>query len=189
MMSDATFHLLAAALFLYVAVECSIVCWIASYFEKYLEVSKELAAKRLRDFWIGLIVGRTLTLALPRAWTLWPAAIVAAVGLTVGCALLSLSWSVSSAIVLVIVAGAAAGPFWPVLVVISQHVRRSSRYTAAVIGAGAFGAAMGPLMAALVIRYLGLGRLFPVLTAGSLLLVVMILLARRYTTARASEAK
>ncbi|NLX06569.1 MAG: MFS transporter [Phycisphaerae bacterium] len=179
LLTDRTFHLLAIALFLYVSIECVFVCWIASYFEKFLDVPKEAAASRLRDFWIGMIAGRLLTLALPRRWTLWPAAIVASAGLAAGCALLSFRWPPLIATLLVVVTSLAAGPFWPALVVLSQQVRRSSRFTSAVIGAGALGAAAGPFASGLVIKHFGQSALFPATTAAGLVFLIAVLLAHR----------
>lgn len=178
LLSDKGFHLLAAALFLYVTVECSIFCWIAAFFENHLNVAKNVAATRLRDVWIGLVVGRTIALILPRRWTLWPVATCGVLGMLIGCALLSFPWPVPVATGLIVLYGVAAGPLWPVTVVISQNLRHSTRFTAAVIGAGALGASVGPLLSGWVIKNLGYAAFFPAMTVASTALVATFLLAR-----------
>jgi len=182
LLSDTSFYLLAGALLFYVAVECSFVCWIATFFEKHLGVSKVAAASRLRDFWIGLIVGRTCTLFLPQRWTLWPAAGCGVIGLLIACALLSFPWPATVATGLVFLAGVGAGPFWPVTIVLSQHLRNSARFTAAVIGVGAIGAALGPLISGWVIGEFGFGAMFLVMTAECAVVISAFLLARAFGT-------
>jgi MFS family permease len=74
--------------------------------------------------------------------------------------------------------GIAAGPVWPIAVMLSQHTRHSVRFTSGVIGAGALGAALGPLLSAQVIRQLGLVWFFPFLSISSIVLFSLILITK-----------
>jgi len=176
--ADPLFYCLTAALFIYVTVECSIVCWVAAYFEKHLEVTASAAARRISIYWMGLIVGRAMMLVVPVNWSLGPAAVTGAVGMTVGAALMSLHWSPLTATILIALSGTAAGPVWPVIVAASGHLRDSTKFTSAVIAAGALGAAFGPLLTSYVIRYGGLTAMFPTLTLASSALLGTLLLGR-----------
>ncbi len=182
--SDALFYLMSAALFLYVVVEGSIVVWIPSYFEKYLEVHVSSAAWRLSIYWLGLVFGRSLMLVLHGRWTLWPAVLVGAAGMVAVCAVMITRWSSSTATILVLLAGFLSGPIWPTIVTLSQHVRDSGQFTSGVIAAGALGAGIGPFTSSFVIAKLGMTWFFPVLTALSLLLLASVFAAKLLAASR-----
>lgn len=171
---DPMFYLMAAALFLYVVVEGSIVVWIPSYFEKHLHVPADSAAWRLSVFWLGIVCGRSLMLILHGPWTLWPAALIGAAGMLVGDAILVTRWSVPASTLIVFLVGLAGGPLWPVIVTLSQHLRNSPRFTSGVIGAGALGAGLGPFFSSYVIKWFGMRAYFPVLAALGVLLVASL---------------
>ena len=178
---DKVFLMLAFCLFLYVVVECSIVAWVTVFFEKHLVLARDSAAWRLGMYWIGVGVGRGLMLVVSHRFTLWPAAITGIVGMVVGNFVLSFQLSSAGATGAVFLAGVAAGPVWPVIVCISQHLRKSSRFTASIIGAGALGAAVGPWVSSYIIKYFGWKLFFPVLTGSSILLLAMMLYTNRRT--------
>ena len=177
--SDTSFYLLAAVLFLYVIIEMSSVCWMAAYFEKRFELTASSAAWRLAMFWLGVIIGRLLILTLPDAWTFWPALIVGAIGMIAANAGLTFITSPLTATVIVVLYGIAAGPIWPVIVMISQKIRHCPQFTSAVIGFGAAGAGIGPLLGSPIIKYFGLNLFFPLLTGGSIVLLAVIVCCNR----------
>ena len=74
--------------------------------------------------------------------------------------------------------GIAAGPLWPVTVMLSQKISHSNRFTSGVIGAGALGAALGPLFGSYIIRTIGLHWFFPLLAGGSVVLCLLALITR-----------
>lgn len=179
---DKLFYLMAFSLSLYVVIEAATVCWIAAYFEKKFNLLACSAAWRLSIFWTGLIAGRLLMLVVPAKWTLWPALIGGALGMLIGNTLLSFDWSSTTTTAIVVLCGIAAGPFWPVTVMVSHDLRNSTRFTSGVIGAGALGAALGPLLGSYIMRYLGLNLFFPILSIGSLLLLSIMLLTKHKAT-------
>jgi fucose permease len=162
-LSDPIFCFLCASVFADVVVESSVFSWVAAYFQNQLNVPVASAAWRVSIFWAGLGTGRVLILLLPSRLTLWPGMIGSALAVTVACVLLSLTWSVPVVTGFLFLVGVAAGPFWPILISVSQHLRQSVQFTSAVISVGAVGAAFGPLLSAYAIKHLGLWALFPVL--------------------------
>ena len=176
---DPVFYLLGAFQFLYVAVEVSAACWVSVFFEQTFDVSVSSAAWRPAVFWGGVGLGRALMLILPGRWTLWPAAFCGASALLVTYLSIALCDSTVGATLLVFAAGIAAGPLWPVGVSIAGALRGSARFTSGIIACGAVGAALGPLLSSLVIRHLGLARLFPALAVGCVPLVISLWLAQR----------
>lgn len=173
---DHMFYLLAVALCLYVAIESAAACYLPAFFEEKFNIPPSSAAWRLSIFWTGLIIGRSLILALPAKWTLWPAVFVGTLTMMLGNILLSFNWPSAWATFFVLLLGLSAGPVWPVAVMISQRVRNSAAFTAGVIGAGALGAAIGPLLGSLIFKYLGLNLFFPLLAiAGALLFSLMLI--------------
>ena len=176
---DASFYCMAGIMFLYVVVEMSSASWIAAYFEGRFALPVSSAARRLSLFWTGLIIGRALMVVLPARYTLWPGLIGGAFGMVVGSVLLALSSGSGLATVGVVLYGVAAGPVWPVTAMLSQRLSRSNRFTSGVIGAGGLGAAVGPLFGSYILRDLGLGWFFPLLSAGCVMLFSMTLIVRR----------
>ena len=165
--------LILAAMFVYVINEISLASWVSPYFEEFFHISADSAAWRLGTFWTGLVLGRLLMLVLPDRLTVLPALVIGSTGMVGGCILLSVIRGPDSATAVVVLVGLAAGPVWPAIVSLSKHAGRSTRFTAAVIAAGALGAALGPLCSAIVIRYLGLRHFFPALSCGCLALVIL----------------
>jgi len=178
MLRDPLFYCLFIGLFLYVSIEGSMVCWIAAYFEEFQKLSSSSAAGRLSIFWIGMVTGRTAILFLPSRWTLWPAVIVGAVGMTLATLLFCLRPSPITASVLTILCATAAGPLWPVIVTLGEKVRSSRTFTSCIISGGALGAALGPFLSSQVIRLWGMKALFPALTLCGLVLVSVLVLGR-----------
>jgi fucose permease len=176
---DPLFYLMAAILFLYVVIEISSASWIAAYFEKSFHLSASSAARRLSLFWTGLIIGRSFMTIAPAKLTLWPGLLGGTFGMIIGNILLSFGWSPRVATWTVLIYGIAAGPVWPVTVMLSQRIRHSARFTSGVIGIGALGAALGPLLGAQVIRYLGLAWFFPCLSISSVVLFSLTLITKR----------
>ena len=179
---DTIFYCMAILLFLYVVIEISSASWIAAYFEKRFILPVSAAARRLSLFWTGLIIGRTFMVILPARFTLWPGLIGGTLGMIIGNTLLSLSSSPGAATVAVFIYGIAAGPVWPVAVMLSQRLRHSNRFTSGVIGAGGLGAAIGPLLGSYIIRSFGLAWFFPLLAIGSVVLFSITLLTKHRTS-------
>ncbi|MFA5864152.1 MAG: MFS transporter [Phycisphaerae bacterium] len=180
LLSDPLLYYLCGALFTYVAVEGSIIVWVASYFEKNLGLPAKDAAWRLSVYWAGMLLGRSLILLLRGRWTLWPALLAASTGMMLSNIVLSFKWGPLAATILVLVGGLLAGPLWPTIVTMSQQMRNSSAFTSCVIGIGALGAAFGPLSSSYVIKYLGTKYFFPILAAEGVVLITFILKARSY---------
>jgi MFS transporter, FHS family, glucose/mannose:H+ symporter len=178
--SDPLLLYLAAAIFLYVTIEGSIVVWVASYFENFLHLDVKSAAWRLSVYWTGMVLGRSAMLFLKGKWTLWPALFCGAIGMLLGNVLLSFTWPPLVATFFVFLTGFLCGPVWPVIVMMSQKLRNSAPFTACVIAAGALGAGVGPLLSSFVIKLpaLGLRAFFPVLAGACLLLVGSLVKAK-----------
>ena len=179
---DPVFYLMAAILFFYVVIEISSASWIAAYFERTFQVSASTAARKLSFFWIGVIIGRTLMLVIPARFTLWPGLLGGTFGMILSSAVLAFCGSMTTATRIVLLYGIAAGPVWPITVMMSQHLRRSPRFTSGVIGIGALGASLGPLLGSLIIRHVGLSWFFPVISLSSIVLLTLILLAKYKTS-------
>ncbi len=175
---DTIFYCMALLLFLYVVIEVSSTSWIAAYFEKRFALSVSAAARRLSIFWTGIIIGRSLMVVLPARFSLWPGLIGGTSGMVLGNTLLSLSSSTGAATGAVFIYGIAAGPIWPVTVMLSQQSRDSNRFTSGVIGAGGLGAAIGPLLGSYIIRSFGLAWFFPLLAIGSVVLFSITLITK-----------
>jgi fucose permease len=178
---DKLFYLFAGSLFLYVSVECSVICWVPAYFEEYLRLPAGSAAERLSFFWIGMIVSRLLIVVLPARWTLWPALFVGGTGMMFANFLLSFHHSVLIASALVILSSLGAGPLWPVILTLSQRIRNHAAFTSCVIAAGALGAAAGPFASSLMIKYWGMKAFFPTLAFVGLLFLSALTLAHLST--------
>ena len=179
--SDTLLYLLCGMHFLYVSIGVAGNVWLATYFEKYLNVTSESAALRLTVFWVGVLLGRLTILFLKPRWTLWPAILAASIGMMIANIFLSVPWGPTTATVIVFAAGFFAGPMWPIIVSISQKSRGSALFTSSVIGAGAIGAACGPFLSSFSIDLVGMRFLFPTLACFGALLVVLILVAREYS--------
>lgn len=170
-------HLLlfSGALFFYVTVESAAVAWISAYFEESLGTSAGNAAWRLSVFWGGLLVSRLGMMIVPDRFTLWPAMIIGAAGMSICFILFA---PVSSPIIATILTGTVgfcAGPLWPSTVTAASQHLRSSRKTTIVIGAGALGVAAGPFTGSLIIKTAGLKTIFPVFGTVSVFLLIIYL--------------
>ncbi|MEW5816793.1 MAG: MFS transporter [Spirochaetota bacterium] len=175
------FFLLTSSMFLYAGIESSFACWIAVYFEKALYLNTGSAALRLGFFWGGLIIGRLAVLVLPEKFTLWPVMLSGTVGLVAGCLALSFQRSAVAATLLILLTGLLIGPVWSAIVSLCRHLFASLQFTSGVIGIGALGASLGPLLSSLIIRYLGLRFFFPFLAFGSLTLLITVLRVKSKT--------
>ena len=176
---DWTFILLAAGMFLYVSVELAGASWLATYFQRNFELSAADGAWRPGLFWTGVMIGRASLLVLPHRWTVWPPAIMGAVGMAAGTVLIACSPTPFFASGAVLLYGLSAGPIWPVIVTISHNYGRSTRFTADIIAFGALGAAVGPLIASWIIGY-KLSLLFPALATGGLLLLIAVIATKKH---------
>ncbi len=176
---DTFFYVLSAAIFFYVCIECSIVCWIAAYFEKFMGITASSSAWRLGIYWTGIILGRSLMLVLPGKWTIWPALIICSTLMIAGAILMIPHWNPITATIFIGLAGLAAGPIWPIIITVSQKERLSSQFTSGVIAVGAIGAATGPFISSLIIKSHGMHALFPSLATGGTLLLISVLLSYR----------
>ena len=176
---DRLFWLLALALLLYVVVEVATASWASAFFEKRFGLTASQAAWRLSLFWTGVISGRSLMLILPGRWTVWPAVIVGSAAMLAGNVALSFCKTQTTATVLIVAQGIAAGPLWPVIVMITQKARESRPFTAGVIAAGAIGAAAGPVVGSWIVTSLGWAGFFPCMFVGAAALFMAVLAAWR----------
>ena len=115
-------------------------------------------------------------LVLPDRCTLQYPVVFGSLGMMAGCGLLSFQRSPVFATIIVVFIGFSAGPVWPVIISTCRHLNRSSRFTAGVIGIGALGAAVGPVLSSNIIRYMGLNRFFPALAVFSALMFAAAML-------------
>ena len=178
--SGSLFLRLGGALFIYVCVEISTATWVPTYFETLLGVAPAAAAWRMGMFWGGVIVGRFIPLWLPGRLSLWPTLIGAASLFTGALTAMALTRNVSIATALVFLAGIGAGPCWPTVVMVSQRLSRSERFTGQVIAAGGIGAALGPLFSGRLAAIIGLEWFFVIMAAGAAMLLMIFISTCRW---------
>ena len=176
---DSLFFLLAAAILVYVTFESVIACWVSVYFEKRLSVPDHSAALRLSIYWIGIAVGRSATIFIPRRFTIWPAMFTGVVITGIGALLASLTLSPLWATVFVFISGIGAGPLWPTTVVICHSARQRPKFTSYVIATGAFGVVLGSGLGSIIFGYLNSSLFFPTVVLGSIVLLVLCVYAYR----------
>jgi len=125
-----------------------------------------------------MAAGRFAILPLPLRWTMRPAMAVSAAGVVVVSFCLAVMPSPRARLVLVCLLGLLLGPLWPVIVVTARAAFRSNAITAAVIGAGATGYAVGPLLGSLFLRLRWARQLFLAPLGLAALIVVLVLVLR-----------
>ncbi len=162
--------------------------WTSYVFEVRDGLTARDASVALVLFWVGMTAGRFAIVALPARWTMRPVMAVSAAGVLAACACLAVAPWLPVRLALVFLLGFLLGPLWPVVMVTASSTFRSDTLTSAVIGMGAAGYALGPLLGSLLLR-LGWVRQF--FTAHLLLAVVIAvlcpvswLLSRRAATSR-----
>lgn len=133
--------------------------WTAYAFEVRDGMSARDASLALMLFWVGMAGSRFAILALPARWTVRPAMAASAAGVLGASVCLVLVPWLPARLALVCLLGLLLGPLWPAVVVTATSAFRSDALTSAVIGMGAAGYALGPLLGSLVLR-LGLVRQF-----------------------------
>jgi fucose permease len=144
--------------------------WTSYVFEVRDGLTARDASLALVLFWVGMSASRFAIVVLPARWTMRPAMAVSAVGvLAASACLVAMPW-LPVRLALVCFLGFMLGPLWPVVMVTASSTFRSDALTSAVIGMGAAGYALGPLLGSLMLR-LGWVRQF---FAAHLLLAVAI---------------
>jgi fucose permease len=137
---------ISLTMFFYVALEGLSASWIPFMFEKRLSTSPARAALVLVLFQSGMIGGRLFAAYLPPRHSLWPAFRVALAATAVVSVLSASIGTAAVRIACMALLGFAAGPIWPVMVMISRNSSGSERITSRLIGIGALGFATGPLL-------------------------------------------
>lgn len=159
------FYSLLFLMFVYVMLENLIAAWLSYVFEETYRLTAGDAALALAAFWVAVTLSRLAVVLLPDRWTLWPALLACSVALFIMAALLWAAGPLAARFALVFLLGVAAGPIWPVIVMTTAVYCRSERLTAAVIGFGALGSAVGPSLGSLLPRFGLVPRYFLVLAA------------------------
>ena len=136
----------------YVTMESLSAAWLSYVFEARYRLSAREAAVPLMLFWSGMLLGRLSIVFLPTRWTLWPSLLAASLAIVAAALLLALVDLRAARYAGVLLLGAAAGPMWPVIVMITSDTCRSERRASTVIGMGAIGFASGPLLGSLLLR-------------------------------------
>lgn len=134
----------------YVIIESLSAAWLAYTFEQKFQLTTKEAALVLASFWGGMILSRLIIVMLPTRLTLWPALLVSTVLLLLATTIILLTPGYTASFVAVAIMGISAGPIWPVVVMMSSSIFRSEKKTAGIIGMGALGFAMGPLIGAFI---------------------------------------
>jgi fucose permease len=147
--------------------------WTSYVFEVRDGLTARDASLALVLFWVGMAAGRFAVVALPVRWTMRPVMAVSAAGVLAASACLAVVPGLPVRLALVCLLGFLLGPLWPVIMVTASSTFRSDALTSAVIGMGAAGYALGPLLGSLMLR-LGWVRQF--FTAHLLLAVVIAVL-------------
>ncbi len=161
------FGSLLVLMFVYVILESLTAAWLSYVFEITYRLTARDAALALATFWVAVTLGRFAVVLLPDRWTLWPALLACSAALLVLAVFLSAFGPLAARFALVFLLGVAAGPMWPVIVMTTAVSCRSERLTAAVIGAGALGSAVGPSLGSLLLRFGLAPRYFLVMAAAA----------------------
>jgi fucose permease len=157
----------------YVIIESLSAAWLAYSFEQEFQLNTKNAALVLAAFWGGMVLSRFLIVMLPARLTLWPTLLVSSVLLLLATVIILPAPGYTASFIAVIVMGISAGPIWPVVVMLSASIFRSEKKTASVIGMGALGFAMGPLVGAFIINT---GSIQKFHYAQTLLAIVVVIL-------------
>ena len=188
LLKDPLFFLLAGVMLPYVNCESVIASWLSVYFEERLSVPVHYAALRLSIYWIGVLVGRSAIIFIPKRFTLWPAMFIGILIMCVGAVLASLTLSPVWVTVFVFVCGFGSGPLWPTTVALCHAARQRPKFTSYVIATGALGVVLGAGLGAIIFNYLGSSRFFPAVVLGSIILLLLSFISRRkYSRAHIAE--
>jgi fucose permease len=171
------FVLLLLLMLFYVTLESLSAAWLSYVFETRYRLSPRQAALALMLFWAGMVGGRFSVVLLPARWTLWPTLLAASLAITGAALFLSLVQLESLRYAGAALLGAAAGPMWPVIVMTTSVTCRSERRTSIVIGFGAIGFALGPLLGSLLFKATWDVGFFIVQLALGLIVLALSLLA------------
>jgi len=185
--SARVFSSLLSLMIAYVILESIAASWLAYIFEVTYRLTARDAALALAAFWAGVTLGRFAIVLLPDRWTLWPALLACSAALLVLAGLLAGWGSLHARFALVFLLGLAAGPIWPTIVMTTAVSCRSEHRTAAVVGVGALGFALGPLLGSLLVR-LRLTSYYFLVLAGTAAAILAICLAS-YTMYRRAAAR
>lgn len=178
---DKLFYLLSLLMFVYVMLESSCFCWISVYFEKALVCPEHISPLSLSVFWFGLIIGRLTVVLLPEKFSFWYAIFGGVILMLISSLLLSFISSIFVVAILLFFIGLGAGPIWPTTVAICHYARNNTSFTSYIIAVGSLGVAFGAWLGMAVVRYLGFGWFFPVITIGcSMLLLAAVLTRAKY---------
>ncbi len=146
------FVFLLLLMLFYVTLESLSAAWLSYVFESRYRLDARQAAVALMLFWAGMLAGRFSIVFLPARWTLWPALRMSSLAIVAAGLLLALVQARLARYAGVVLLGAACGPMWPVIVMITSVACGSERRTSAVIGLGAIGFASGPLLGSLLLK-------------------------------------
>ncbi|MBT4289592.1 MAG: MFS transporter [Deltaproteobacteria bacterium] len=171
------FILLLLIMICYVIIESLSAAWLSYIFKHKFHLTTKDAALALAAFWAGVTSSRLIIVLLPSRLTLWPTILVSSVLLSVATIVILLAPGHIASIIAVGLMGVAAGPIWPVIIMISSSVFRSDKKTAIIIGMGALGFAVGPLLGSLIINAGSIQMFHYTQILVSLLLLLLIITA------------
>ncbi|HEY9593394.1 MAG TPA: MFS transporter [Spirochaetia bacterium] len=134
--------------------------WLPYVFEKRFSLLPRDASLVLVTFWVGMMAGRLIVVALPARWTLWPTLVGSSLGVLVSGAFLVGTAGLPAQWIGVALLGVSLGPAWPVIVMTASSAFHSDRLTSIIIGVGAAGSAVGPLIGSLIVSQGWMGRYF-----------------------------
>jgi Fucose permease len=164
--------LFASLIFVYVVAESLCGSWVPFMFEKLRGLDAPRAALLSSLFWLGMIVGRLATAALPTRWGMAPALVVGSAGAVI-CSLVLGEGGRGAALAAL---GVCMGPIWPVAVKIASVAFGSASRAGFVIAAGGLGAAIGPLVGSLLVAE-GLSRYYFIILSALCILMPCIVAA------------
>ncbi|HEY8530834.1 MAG TPA: MFS transporter, partial [Limnochorda sp.] len=143
---DLALWLMGAVLFTYVALESSIATWWPAYLQERLGASGRIGGDVVTAFFVGVVVGRSLTARLVERWgplrTLQLEAALAALAFPV--AVLGQNLPVAA---LVVVTGLVAAGIWGTTLALAaeRHPGQSGTVSGLLIAVGSLGSSLFPL--------------------------------------------
>jgi fucose permease len=171
------FFLMLLLMLACVLIESLSAAWLSYVFEIRAGLTPKDASLVLVIFWLGMMVGRAIIVALPTRLTLWPSLIVSSIALLVTAACLATFTALPAQYVFVALMGISLGPVWPVIVMTSSSTFRSEKVTSVIIGVGAIGFGSGPLVGSLIVSQHWTSHFFLAHVALSVLILVFCLSA------------
>ncbi len=169
------FYLLSFTIFFYVISESFLVFWLPVYLEKFYSLSPSSAARGMSYYWIGLIAGRIAVSVIPFRISLWNILFFSSLGMLLCSAVLSFNINPTLLIPMLITLGLFFGPLWSTIVSLGSTVGGHSQFVSGIIGAGALGASVSPLVSSYIIKNSGFRYFFPAVTLGITVLLLLIL--------------